>query len=298
MRVGIIGAGAVGTGMGILLSRRGYTITGVASRTRASAERAAQRLDCPAFTEPADVARIAEILFITTTDRAIGPVTTAIAHQGGFHPGQTVIHMSGSLTTAVLEPARQAGARVLSLHPLQSCADVDRAVANLPGSVFSLEGDEEAVPLGRQLVNDLGGEYFIITPEAKPLYHAAACVASNYLVSLVDLSFRMMQAAGMEPHMVTRALAPLIEGTWGNIKEKGIPRALTGPIARGDGETLADHLRALAVKVPELDEIYRALGRYTIDIAVRKGSIDAGQASELAEILTIDGNRQGPENTD
>ncbi|BCV20096.1 Rossmann-like and DUF2520 domain-containing protein [Moorella sp. Hama-1] len=292
MRVGIIGAGPVGTGMGILLSRRGYTITGVASRTRASAERAARRLDCPAFTEPAALARLVEVVFITTTDRAIGPVTLAIARQGGFHPGQTVIHMSGSLTTAVLEPAREAGARVLSLHPLQSCADADRAVTNLPGSVFSLEGDEEALTLGRKLVNDLGGEYFIIKPETKPLYHAAACVASNYLVSLVDLSYRLMQAAGMEPAMVARALAPLIEGTWGNIKEKGTPLALTGPIARGDGETLTDHLRSLAIKAPELDEIYRALGRYTIEVAVRKGSIDARQAAELAEILAPAGDHR------
>ncbi|MGI9861062.1 Rossmann-like and DUF2520 domain-containing protein [Moorella naiadis] len=291
MRVGIIGAGPVGTGMGILLSRRGYTITGVASRTRASAQRAAHRLACPVFTEPAALARLVEVVLITTTDRAIGPVTLAIARQGGFHPGQTVIHMSGSLTTAVLEPAREAGARVLSLHPLQSCADADRAVTNLPGSVFSLEGDAEALTLGRQLVNDLGGEYFIIKPEAKPLYHAAACVASNYLVSLVDLSYRLMQAAGMEPAMVVRALAPLIEGTWGNIKEKGTTLALTGPIARGDGETIADHLQAMAVKAPELDEIYRALGRYTIEVAVRKGSIEAHQAAGLEAILAPPGGR-------
>lgn len=285
MRVGIIGAGAVGTGMGLLLSRRGYTITGVASRTLASAERAAARLNCPVFADPETVARRSEVVFITTTDRAIGPVAAAIAARGGFRSGQTVIHMSGSLTSAVLDPARQAGALALALHPLQSCADADRAVANLPGSVFSLEGDREALPLGERLVNDLGGEYFIISPEAKPLYHAAACVASNYLVSLVDLSYRLMQAAGMTPAMAARALAPLIEGTWGNIKEKGVPWALTGPIARGDAATIAGHLQAMAARAPELEEIYRALGRYTIGVAGRKGSLDARGAALLGRLL-------------
>ncbi|GAF25910.1 uncharacterized conserved protein [Moorella thermoacetica Y72] len=285
MRVGIIGAGAVGTGMGLLLSRRGYTIAGVSSRTMASAERAAARLNCPAFADPETVARRSEIVFITTTDRAIGPVAAAIAGRGGFRPGQTVIHMSGSLTSAVLDPARQAGALALALHPLQSCADADRAVANLPGSVFSLEGDREALPLGERLVNDLEGEYFIISPEAKPLYHAAACVASNYLVSIVDLSYRLMQAAGMAPDMVARALAPLIEGTWGNIKEKGVPQALTGPIARGDVATIASHLQAMAARAPELEEIYRAVGRYTIGVAGRKGSLNARRAALLGQLL-------------
>ncbi|GEA14612.1 MAG: hypothetical protein PWR22_1187 [Moorella sp. (in: firmicutes)] len=285
MRVGIIGAGAVGTGMGILLRRRGYTIAGVASRTPASARRAAARLACPVFAQPEEVARQADLIFITTSDQAIGPVAAAIASRNGFRPGQTVIHMSGSLTSAVLDPARRAGALALSLHPLQSCADADRAVANLPGSVFSLEGDREALPLGKRLVTELGGEYFLISPGAKPLYHAAACVASNYLVSLIDLSRRLMQAAGMEPEMAARALAPLIKGTLDNINEKGIPQALTGPIARGDFVTIRDHLKAMEAAVPELGEIYRALGRYTADLAGRKGSIDARKVALFGQIL-------------
>ncbi|WP_258360639.1 Rossmann-like and DUF2520 domain-containing protein [Moorella sulfitireducens] len=287
MQVGIIGAGAVGTGMGILLRRRGYTIAGIASRTFASARRAAARLDCPVFERPEEVARRADVVFITTSDQAIGPVAAAVAAVNGFRPGQVVIHMSGSLTSDVLEPARQAGALALSLHPLQSCADADRAVTNLPGSVFSLEGDEEALSLGKRLVKELGGEYFIISPGAKPLYHAAACVASNYLVSLIDLSYRLMQAAGMEPEMAARALAPLIKGTLDNINEKGIPRALTGPIARGDIDTVRDHLVAIDTAVPELGEIYRALGRYTAGLAGRKGSIDPREVELFRQILDI-----------
>lgn len=145
------------------------------------------------------------------------------------------------------------------------------------------------MPLGKRLVKDLEGEYFIIKPEDKPLYHAAACVASNYLVSLVDLSYRLMQATGMEPQMVIRALAPLMAGTWKNMDEKGVPQALTGPIARGDISTLQDHLAAIEAVVPELGEAYRALGRYTVGVAGRKGSIEARKAALMARVLTMPG---------
>lgn len=286
MRVGIIGAGAVGTGVGLLLKRRNYDIVGVASRTAASAKTAAERLQCPVYDRPEEVARAADIVFITTSDQAIAPVAEVIARKGGFRKGQTVIHMSGSLTSAVLAPARAAGASVLSLHPLQSCADPDRAVANLPGSVFSLEGDSKALPLGQQLIKDLGGDYFNINPQDKVLYHAAACVASNYLVSIVDISCRLMREAGMKPEQVMGALNPLVAGTLKNIAEKGVPDALTGPIARGDVGTVKDHLHAIDTALPELSEIYRALGRYTVGTAGRKGSINARRAALLSRILS------------
>lgn len=283
--IGIIGAGSVGTGMGLLLKDRGYPIVGVASRTYSSAQRAAERLGCPAFKEPEEVARRAEIVFLTTTDQAIGPVAHKVAARGGFRPGQIVIHMSGSLTSEVLNPARRQGAWALSLHPLQSCADADRAVANLPGSVFSIEGDREAYPLAERLVRELGGEFFYIRPEDKALYHAAACVASNYLVSLVDLSYQMMAAAGMSPEMAARALVPLIEGTWKNIGEKGIPAALTGPISRGDVATVAGHLKAMREKAPQLVELYSALGRHTVGVARRKGSLGEREASAFLKLF-------------
>ncbi|MGI9951623.1 Rossmann-like and DUF2520 domain-containing protein [Moorellaceae bacterium AZ2] len=291
MRVGIIGAGAVGTGMGLLLKERGYFIAGVASRTFASARRAADRLGCPVFDRPEEVARRSDIVFITTSDQAIGPVAHRVAEGGGFRAGQTVIHMSGSLTSAVLNPARQQGAWALSLHPLQSCSDADRAVANLPGSVFSIEGDREAHPLAERLVRELGGEFFYIRPQDKALYHAAACVASNYLVSLLDLSRQLMVAAGMTPEMAAKALEPLVAGTWKNIGEKGIPAALTGPISRGDVATVAGHLTAIREKAPQLLDLYAALGRYTVGVARRKGSL--GEAEGAAFLRLFGAVRDG-----
>ncbi|MHB1420003.1 MAG: Rossmann-like and DUF2520 domain-containing protein [Bacillota bacterium] len=284
MKIGIIGAGSVGTGVGFLLREKGHVIIGVASRTHASRERAAKFLGAPGM-HAVQVARAAEVVLITTNDGAIGDVARDLAKSGAFSSGQTVIHMSGSLTSRILEPAAQSGAKVLSVHPLQSCANVERAIANLPGSIFSIEGDREAYPVAEQLVKDLGGDFFYISKEAKPLYHAAACVASNYLVSLLDLSRQLMLAAGMPPELAVNALMPLIEGTLDNVQNIGIPKALTGPISRGDESTVVNHLEAMAQQAPHLYALYAALGRQTADVAGRKGSISNEQVRRFQSLL-------------
>ncbi|MHB1127647.1 MAG: Rossmann-like and DUF2520 domain-containing protein [Bacillota bacterium] len=284
MKIGIIGAGSVGSGVGFLLQEKGHEIIGVASRTIASRDKAAKLLGAPGM-HAAQVARAAEVVLITTNDGAIGEVARELAKAGAFSPGQTVMHMSGSLTSLVLGPAARSGAKVLSVHPLQSCANVERAIANLPGSIFSIEGDREAYPVAEQIVKDLGGEFFYINKEAKPLYHAAACVASNYLVSLLDLSRQLMLAAGMPPELAVNALMPLIEGTLDNVQNIGVPKALTGPISRGDESTVVSHLEAMVQQVPHLISLYGALGRYTADVAGRKGSIPPEQVRRFQSLL-------------
>lgn len=285
MRLGVVGAGAVGTAVALLLAEKGYEVVGFASRTPASAQRAAERLKAKAFLEPAALAREVEVLFITTPDQAIAPVAAQIAAEGGFLPGQVVVHMSGSLTSKVLEPASLQGALVVSIHPLQSCPTVERAVENLPSSVFSIEGDPRAFPLAEKIVHDLGGVFFYIDPEVKPLYHAAACVASNYLVSLVDLSRQLLKVAGMPEELFFRGIYPLIFGTLQNIREVKIPRALTGPIARGDVGTVEDHLLLMRSYAPELLALYSALGEYTTRVAEEKGTLGVKEAAHFRALF-------------
>lgn len=283
--MGIVGAGAVGTALGTLLQRRNYEIVGVASRTKASALRAAQKLKARAFDRPAALAREVEIIFITTPDQAIALVAQQIATEGGFHPGQTVIHTSGSLSSKVLQPAREEGSLALSLHPLQSCPSVERAVENLPHSVFSIEGDAEAFPVGERIVCALEGSFFYISAEAKPLYHAAACVASNYLVSLVDLSQQLFRKAGMPEELFAQGIFPLIFGTLQNIREIRIPQALTGPIARGDVATIEEHLCQMQKKASALLSLYSTLGNYTVQIAEAKGTLGKEEAASLRTLF-------------
>lgn len=283
-KIAIIGAGSVGTGVAVLLQRRGYQVVGVASRTPESAARAAERLRCPVGS-PAGVAYPAQVVFITTPDAAIGEVAKELAHSRAVGPQHTVVHMSGSLTADVLRPVADLGAKTVSIHPLQSCASPERAIANLPGSVFSIQGDREAYPLAEQIVKDLGGETFHIDRRAKVLYHAAAAVASNYLVALLDLSQKLMQAAGMPEKLFLPALLPLVKGTLANVEGIGIPQALTGPISRGDVITVSDHLHSMGETCPQLIPLYIALGRHTIEVALSKGSLDRHKASLLEDLL-------------
>jgi predicted short-subunit dehydrogenase-like oxidoreductase (DUF2520 family) len=285
MRVGIVGAGAVGTAIGLLLRRQGYEIIGVVNRTVASTRRAALCLETQAFVNPSDFASQADLLFITTSDQAIAGVVRQIAAAGGFCDGQTVVHTSGSLKASIMQPAADAGARIVSIHPLQSCPSPEQAVQNLPNAVFSIEGDPAAFPIAEKLVQDLGGIFFYIDPEVKPLYHAAACVASNYLVSLIDLSQRFLSRAGMPDELLTKGIMPLIQGTLRNITEIGIPLALTGPISRGDVGTVAEHLQVISRELPHLLGLYNTLAQHTVSLARDKGTISNLIVKQMDNLL-------------
>ncbi|MBC7346730.1 MAG: DUF2520 domain-containing protein, partial [Clostridia bacterium] len=288
-KVGIIGAGRVGGAVGLLLREKGYPLCGVKNSSAASTARAAKLLGTRAFDRATELAHEAEVLFLTVRDELIGPLAARLAAQGAFRPGQVVIHASGSQPASVLAPARASGAYILSLHPLQSCPTPEKGRENLPGAVFSIEGDEAAFPLAEQLVQDLGGTFFYIDPAAKPLYHAAACVASNYLVTLLDLARALLVEAGLPPELMVKALYPLIYGTLANVAAVGIPQALTGPISRGDAVTVAGHVAALAAQKPELLDLYCLLGQHTVTLAEQKGTVDAIRARQLRLVLGGDG---------
>ncbi|HHW41763.1 MAG TPA: DUF2520 domain-containing protein [Syntrophomonadaceae bacterium] len=283
MRIGFVGAGKVGSAVALLLQRAGYEVAGIASRSRASAEKLASRLGCPVL-PAAEVSRRADGLFITTSDDAIAGVAAEIAEEGAFHTGQFVLHMSGALTSRALEPAAAQGAITLSIHPIQSFATVEKAVALLPGSYFSIEGDERGYGFAGKVVEDLGGHSFILDSGAKVLYHAAAVTACNYLVGLLACSMRMLEAAGVPEEVGMPAFLPLVTGTFENIRSLGIPGALTGPIARGDTGTLEKHLEALE-DLPVEKAVYTALGLVTVDVAFAKGAISREQAAKLRSLL-------------
>lgn len=283
--IAVVGAGKVGSALALLLSRQGYPVAGVASKSLSSARRVAGELGVPATDKPEEVTAAADVIFITTPDREIARVAGEITDRGGFRPGQIVFHTSGAHPADEVGAARRSGALAASLHPLQSFADVKMAMESLPGSYFALEGDAGALPLAREMVKDLGGRSFAIAARDKPLYHAAACIASNYLVSLMHFATGLYGRFGLSREEAFQALFPLIQGTIKNISQVGPAAALTGPVARGDGTTLEGHLEALQeVGEQELD-LYRKLGLYTVGVALEKGSISDGQGEKLAEIF-------------
>ncbi|HEX3010507.1 MAG TPA: Rossmann-like and DUF2520 domain-containing protein [Syntrophomonadaceae bacterium] len=284
-RIGIIGTGVVGTAVGVVLNKKGYKITGIYDIKSESTQQLVDRIKCTTCSSPQEVSRSADILFITTSDTAIEGVANNLSENKAFYKGQVVIHMSGALSSEVLDRAKEFGARVLSLHPLQSFASLEMAITNIPGSVFSIDGDKKCYNIAINLVDIFQGEYFIIDRKVKPLYHASACVVSNYLVTLIDFGVKVMESAGIPRNMAARALMPLIRGTVKNIEIIGIPKALTGPIARGDFTTILKHLDCLEEMAPELTKLYSWLGFYTAQIALEKGTIDNRSMEEFQKVF-------------
>lgn len=289
MRVTIIGAGNVGTSLAVLLHDAGHHITGISSRTEASAARAANRVQAPYSTDPTAFTQNTDIIFLTTPDRAIEDVCTNLAKTNAISPRIIVAHTSGAHSSVILSPAAALGACTISFHPLQTFANPDAGIQNLPGSFITIEGHTEALPAARQLVSDLNCRLLEIPTEGKALYHAAACIACNYFATITDTALRTLEAAGVSREDGLPALYPLIEGTLKNIMRVGPVKALTGPIARGDAPTLEAHLTQMKKTIPDIIPLYKLLGLATVDVAAEKGTI--GEA-ERQTLLTILGGEQ------
>jgi len=282
LKIGFIGAGTVGTALAVRLSSEGYPVIAVSSRSQASARKLAQAVSgCQAFDNKQDVADAAELVFITTPDDAIASVASEVQ----WHSGQSVVHCSGALSTDILESAKKLGAQVGAFHPLQTFASVKQAIENIPGSTFAVEAEEPLLSTLKDMATALDGHWIELKADDKVVYHAAAVIAGNYLVTLIKLATDLWQSFDIPPHQAAQALMPLIRGTIHNIETVGIPQCLTGPIARGDTGTIKKHLDALQKVAPALVSTYQELGRQTIPIALAKGRINKHQAEELQGIL-------------
>lgn len=282
----IVGCGKVGTALARYLSEQGYPLAGLSCLTLDSAQKLADLVGGGKVSiSPRDVTLLADIVFITTPDDAIEAVCDQIANAGGFKRGSVVLHCSGALPSTILSSAGVCGALIGSLHPLQSFASKLFDRNPFIGIITDVEGDPQAVTIARQIASDLGATSLLIKTEAKTLFHASAVVASNYLVSVLDLAFAFMGEAGVQRKEAWGVLKPLVDGTLSNIGRVGIPEALTGPISRGDTATVATHVKAIGQRAPSLLTLYKTLGLHTIQVALAKGSIDGETAKKLTGIL-------------
>lgn len=283
LKTGFIGAGTTGTALSVRLSQKRWPVTAVHSRTLSSAQRLAGLVpDCRVCHTSQEVADAADLVFITTPDDVIAGVCRDV----GWRPGQSVVHCSGAHSVDILEHAEQQGAGVGSFHPLQTFANVEQATQNLPGSTFALEAEEPLLSILKQLTVLLNGSSVRLKPGDKVLYHAAAVLACNYMVTQVKLALDLWRDFGASPKDATRALLPLLQGTVNNIGTVGLPGCLTGPVARGDIDTIERHLNALRVRDRSLLTVYTELGLQTVPIALAKGTIDEQKADEIEALLT------------
>lgn len=285
-KVVLIGPGRLGMTIARLLAEAGYDIRAIIGRDGNRAAAAARFVGVPGVGST-DLTRVreGELVLLALPDDQLGEMAAHLRRDGYLAAGTVLIHFSGIHPAAILLGEEGPLLHALAIHPLQTFANAVIGVRQLPGSPCSVEGDAGMLPLAEELVSDLGGTPFRLAAEHKPLYHAAACVASNYLVTLVDAASEIMAACGFSREEALRLLTPLLNGTHKNLAAFGPDRALTGPISRGDQRTVRKHLQAMAGLSPEVQAIYRAMGRKTVALAKRRGTLDDEGEKKILKIL-------------
>jgi predicted short-subunit dehydrogenase-like oxidoreductase (DUF2520 family) len=288
--IAIIGLGKVGTALGFLLSSAGYEIAAVSDVSPESLIRGVEFTGGTTFADASLAASEANTIFITTWDDAIETTCENISQKDAISPGDKVIHVSGAGGLDLLDSARKCGAYVASIHPLQSFADTKSAIENLPGSTFGITANDEIYDWAVEIVTALGGTHFAVAEADKPLHHGAACMASNYLVTLMSIVEEIYQSLGLKDDRAMKAFWPLVQGTIKNIEKKGIAPSLTGPIARGDIGTVEKHLKVLHSKHPSLLPLYREMGLFTADIGLHNKTLSEERAQEIKTLLREEQN--------
>lgn len=290
MKVGIIGTGRVGCSLAIALSNKGMPIFGVYSRDIASARNLPGVYTYVAFNDMYSLVESCDTVFITVPDSSISDVAQQIAQscrRSGLE-GKVFVHCSGALASDVLGCIRKEGGFTGSLHPIQSFPGRTDSWESMYNIYFGFEGSIEAEAAAAEVVSLLGGRMLRVSTEGKSLYHAAACVLSNYMVTLSHIAARLLESAGIDGDTGLMAFAPLLRSTVENIARLGSVEALTGPISRGDTGTVAAHLEAIEQSLPDKAELYKSLGRATVALALEKGTIDENHARELISLLGKD----------
>jgi predicted short-subunit dehydrogenase-like oxidoreductase (DUF2520 family) len=269
--IGIVGAGAVGTALGVALTRAGWPIAAVATRDPVRRERFRELVGgTRAFAEITPLLDEVELIVLAVPDDAIG----ALAQSIRLYSGQALVHTSGALGAEVLEPAMAAGTQVGSFHPLVAfVADTERSVAALHGATIAVEGDDQLVALLAEMAERIGATAVRLAPGTKAAYHAAAVLAAGGFVALLDAIAELGRIAGLDESGALAIYGPLIEQTLGNARALGIRAALTGPMTRGDVGTLEAHLAALAVHAPDVVPLYRAAAAREIALAQGRGML-------------------------
>lgn len=266
MTIGIAGAGRVAQAVGRHLRENGQRIAFVASRC---SEHAAEA--CGFIGGEAVARRFEELecdyVLIAVPDRAIPFV-------GELLPApRVVLHTCGAYGAEILDSLRPRGVSCGSLHPLQTFSTPEAGYGALRGCAFAIDGDDAARFWAAEIAGMLDGRILRIPAAARAIYHAAAVMASNQVTSLIDAAMQLLIQAGIPENEALAALAPLTHTAVRNTFEQGPVRALTGPVERGDIETVHRHLEALAAAPPTIGELYRAASMHAVQIARRRNAL-------------------------
>lgn len=282
----MIGSGRLGGALAVALERVGHEVlcTFVHSPHTESRTRAARTINIPLYPITdlhlhTELVESADAVLIAVPDKAVSETAQTLLREGAYRTGQVCLHTAGALSSSVLSPLQQVGVAVASMHPLQTFADPLLGAERFTGITFSLEGEPMAVAFAHGLVKDLGGKPVVISAASRPRYHAAAVLASNAVVALASVASDLL---GLPDALQT--ILPLLKGAVENLESQGLPNALTGPVDRNDQSTLLSHLEALQDN-PTALHVYCALGKATVQVARRKGSLTRTDEQKLLRLF-------------
>jgi predicted short-subunit dehydrogenase-like oxidoreductase (DUF2520 family) len=282
IRIGFIGAGKVGCSLGRYIAEKGGTLSGYYSRRDSSAKDAADFTGSRTFASAAELMESSDIIFVTVPDDSIRAVWRGLAEQNPSDApslcfSKLFCHCSGSLTSAVFEGAAELGALACSLHPLLAVSDRKTSWKSLLGASITFEGSDAAFGRISPLIDLMGNKTGRIEPDKKILYHAACVFFSNLAVGLAGCGVSLFEACGLESDFADTAWHALFTGNSENIVSKGMTGALTGPVERGDAQTIMSHIQTLgeidAQRRSTADNasvIYRELSKVLVKIAAEK----------------------------
>ena len=283
MKIAIVGAGRVATALAVAWLDAGHEIA-VASHGQTTEDRHDAFLAGTRLVLAHEAARSADVVVIGVPDASITAVCESLSREDALHEGQVVLHLSGAAGLEVFEAARSKGVQLLAVHPLQTFPTVESAIARLAGTPMAVTAeDEETASTGERLARDVGGEPFRLDAETRPLYHAAAVFASNYLVAVTAQAESLFRAAGLPDPL--GVFMPLARASLDNVAELGPEAALTGPVVRGDAVTVRRNLEALAERSPEAVAPYVALADIALRLSARSGRLSEEGRAAVGEVL-------------
>jgi predicted short-subunit dehydrogenase-like oxidoreductase (DUF2520 family) len=285
LAVGVIGAGRAGTALGAALARAGHAVVAASAVSEESVRRIRAAFPGAVITEPRQVLDRADLALLTVPDDVLPALVAGLAETEAPMRGRMLVHASGRHGLAVLEPAARRGGLPLALHPVMTFTGRSDDVDRLTGTCFGVTAPEVLRPAAEALVIEMGGEPVFIAEEQRDLYHAALAGAANHLITLVAQAEDLLRAAGVAGP--ARLLGPLLSAALDNALRFG-DAGLTGPVARGDAETVAAHVAALDAEPsasPAAVAAYVAMARLTADRALASGLLKPADAERLLGVL-------------
>lgn len=283
----IIGVGNLGSSIARFLHELGASPYSIISKNQEVVEQLGYETHTIiSGTKVDDLHRESTVIFLTVPDDQIGKTALALSKILFFDWNDVlVVHCSGSLSPSLLDPLRRLGATIGSLHPVQTFPTRKEPSSRFHQIYWGITGQPEVIAKLKDVVHLLKGSAVIIPENAKPIYHMACVMASNYMVTVVNMVAESLASCGLKREEAFKIIQPLLSGTLQNLTHLPIESALTGPIARGELSVLKTHVEELSYHLPHLLPVYAHLANETVRVAVKKGSISSTVANQIYSIF-------------